>query len=191
MTQKLSSEELNARKEIIVSAATDVFLRYGYARTAMADIAEAVGFSRAALYVIYSGKDEIFAAVIQRMSRNKLREFRAAFKKLRNPERMLHLCCEEWSAHGFDLVHKHPDARDLFNLAHPAVQEMYAEYIEFVAELLADFKPRLKTASLEELARNIVFSMRGLNDAAKSGTQMRRMISLQVDVFLAALTDEI
>ena len=44
----------------IIEAATSVFLRYGFRRTTMGDIAEAAGVSRPALYLRFCNKEHIF-----------------------------------------------------------------------------------------------------------------------------------
>jgi len=49
----------------IVEAATGVFLRYGFSRTTMGDIAGAAGISRPALYLVFPSKDDVFAAVVR------------------------------------------------------------------------------------------------------------------------------
>ncbi len=81
----------------------------------------------------------------------------------------------------------HPDARDLFDIARPAVQAMYEEFIRLLAELLSENMngTRLK-ASPSQLARNLAFAMRGLKDAARNAAEMRKMIALEVDTVLAA-----
>ncbi len=177
-----------ARKAQIVSAATGVFLRYGYARTTMGDIADAVGVSRTALYVIYPGKEEIFAAVIERLNLNKLEELRQAFPRLATLDRKLHFCCEEWGAHGFDLISDHPDAKDLFDLGFAPVREMYAVFQIFIAELVSSAMAGsgLNTTP-EALARILVFAMRGFEETAKDGKDMRQMIAMHVEIVLAAL----
>ena len=52
------------KKTKILTAALSVFLRYGYRRVNMNDIAEAAGISRPALYILFRNKEEIFAGVI-------------------------------------------------------------------------------------------------------------------------------
>ena len=188
MTQKFSDADVLARKRAVVTAATELFKRHGYARTTMADLATAANLSRPALYLAYPGKDEIFAAVIEYMSAEKLDEFRRSLPKLRTLGSRLHRFCEEWGAHGLELTDKHPDARDLFDLSFPPVREMYESFIRFVADLLIDAGCTDKSkATPEEIARNLVYSFRGLKEAAPDATRMRRMIRLQVDLLLAAL----
>ncbi|GGN80414.1 TetR/AcrR family transcriptional regulator [Nocardia rhizosphaerihabitans] len=50
----------------ILDVALEVFCRYGFRKTAMKDIAEAAGVSRAALYLHFDGKEALFRAGSQR-----------------------------------------------------------------------------------------------------------------------------
>jgi AcrR family transcriptional regulator len=50
------------RTERILDAALTVFSQYGYAKTTMQDIARAAGMSRAALYLHFSTKEDLFRA---------------------------------------------------------------------------------------------------------------------------------
>ncbi len=188
MSQKLTQGIMAERRRSIVSAATDVFLRYGYARTTMGDVADAAKLSRPALYVLFPKKEDIFAAVVKDMNDRKLAELRASMKNLRSFERRLHHCCEEWGAHGMELMEVHPDARDLFDLFRPAVQAIYDEFIRVLTELLSEgmVGSKLKVRP-SQLARNLTFAMRGFKEAAIDGAEMRKMIALEVDTVLAAI----
>ncbi|HPL67833.1 MAG TPA: TetR/AcrR family transcriptional regulator [Smithellaceae bacterium] len=48
----------------ILEAAAKVFLRYGYKKTSMDDLARATGFSRQGLYLHFKTKEELFRAAI-------------------------------------------------------------------------------------------------------------------------------
>lgn len=53
-----------SRRLAIRAAAFEVFGAYGYKRTSMEDIAKAAGMSRAALYLHYRNKQDIFRAMV-------------------------------------------------------------------------------------------------------------------------------
>jgi AcrR family transcriptional regulator len=57
--------ELDPRRAAILGAAFDTFCRYGFRRTAMEDIARAAGLSRAALYLHFANKPDIYRSLIQ------------------------------------------------------------------------------------------------------------------------------
>ena len=188
MALKQTPEEANRKRDQIIVAATTVFLRYGHARTTMNDVAEEARISRPALYLVFPRKEDIFAAVTERLIRDKLEQYRQALPKMRNLKQRLHFCCEQWAGIGYDMTKAHPDAKDMFNLDFAPVRQMYASLESFWADLLRDAvsASRLKTTP-EELARLLIFSMRGLKDIAEDATHMRRLIALQVDVVLGSL----
>lgn len=65
------------RRKAILEAAREVFLRYGFKKTAMDDIAKAAGLSRQGLYLHFPTKDALFGDMVQRT----LAEFRAAARE--------------------------------------------------------------------------------------------------------------
>ncbi len=188
MVLRKTETEAELRRERIVASATDIFLRYGHARTTMGDLAEAAGLSRPALYLVFARKEDIFAAVIERLITEELRRYRKAIAKMKSLDRKLHFCCEQWAGHGYDLTEAHPDARDVFHLGFAPVKRMYDELVAFLADLMREevAASRLK-AQPEELARVLIFAMRGLKDTAEDGRHMRRMIAIEVDAVLGAL----
>lgn len=58
-------QDLDPRRAAILAAASEVFARYGFRRTAMGDIASQAGLSRAALYLHYRNKQDIFRSIVQ------------------------------------------------------------------------------------------------------------------------------
>jgi len=55
-----ASDPSTSRRATIVAAAAGVFLRYGYKKTAMDDLARAAGLSRQGLYLHFPTKEAIF-----------------------------------------------------------------------------------------------------------------------------------
>lgn len=64
----LSPDPDEARQQII-SAAEDVILRYGVAKTTMDDIGKEAGVSRPTVYRYFADRDSLLAALIERRSR--------------------------------------------------------------------------------------------------------------------------
>jgi AcrR family transcriptional regulator len=177
-----------SKEERVIAGATDVFLRYGFARTTMGDIAERVGISRPALYLLFANKEEAFAAVIRRLNDDQLAAIRAALPGLPTLHAKVLFACETWGAHGVDLMTAHPDARDLFDLSFAPVQEIYLKFQTLLAELLeGPAAGSALNAKPAQLARVVTFAMRGFRETASNGRDMRRLIALQVSMLLAAL----
>lgn len=171
-----------------VSAAQNVFLRYGYAHTTMGDIAQAAKMSRPALYLLFANKDEIFAAVIRRMTDKLVHESRQVLVNYPSFEARLLFVCEKWAVEGFEFIERYPDAADMFNLKFAPVQEMYAESQKLIAEVLAEpVQAAGIDSTAEELARLLTYSFLGFKSTAVNGADMRRLVQTQVALFVRSL----
>jgi AcrR family transcriptional regulator len=178
----------SARRQRVVEAGIGVFLRYGYARTTMADIAQSAGLSRPTLYLAFPDKEGVFRAVIETMVAAKLGTIREGLTERSSLEAKLRFACEAWGAEGFELVLANPDAKDMFNICFAPVREGYAAFEELIAGLLREPLGRAGLdVQADELARVIVFSTKGFKDVARDGADMRRMIGVQVALISVAL----
>ena len=174
--------------EHVLDAATDLFTRYGYARTTMGDIAARASMSRPALYLLFSDKDAIFDGVIRRMDEAKLAAISGAIEHLDDMDAKLLLACLDWGMHGVSLAAAHPDAADLFDLRFTAVRQVYDNFEALVVQLIGPQAVRSGIAATpEELAHVLVFAMRGFRAASPDGSDMRRLIAVQVAMLLRAI----
>jgi AcrR family transcriptional regulator len=179
---------LGTKRQRVIVSATEVFCRYGFARTTMGDIAERCGISRPALYLLFPDKEAIFTAVIEHMDREKLAGIRAELERLKGLRaRLLHACLS-WGCHGIDLAAAHPDAADLFDLRVPAVQQVYRSFQAFIVELISEHVRIARSKfSAEQAARVLTFSMRGLRETATNSRDMQNLITSLVDIFVRAI----
>ena len=184
--QKLTKEELQERRVVVIRAASEVFQRYGYARTTMLDLASAAHVSRPTLYELFPNKELIFAAVVHQLSQSTLEDYRALAPKLRSLRTKLLRFCGDWGTHGLRLTERYPDAKDLFDIEVPAVRAMYEDFILFLVDVIADEKEG-RANQVEPFIRNLVFSLKGLLAGAENLQRMEEMIALQVEVFLKVL----
>lgn len=58
----------------LVDAARDLFFRYGYKKTTLDDLAEAVGMTKSSLYHYFSSKEDLFKKVAKELFRRDLAE---------------------------------------------------------------------------------------------------------------------
>ena len=185
-----SESDAATRRDRVLEAASKVFLRYGYARTTIGDIASAAGVHRPALYALFpEGKDDLFEAVLLRLVTDEVDRYRQETAKLKTLRKKLLHCVEQWSMGGFRLTETHPDARDAFDMAYPAVRKMYEVLTIFYAELMQEAVARssLKMSSVQ-VARLLVFSLRGIKDIAEDAESMHSLLVQEVDLFLAAIS---
>lgn len=177
-----------ARRPQIIEAATGIFLRYGYERTTMADIAKASGVSRPTLYSSFSDKERIYRAVLETMAAEKLAELQQGLAVHEDLEGRLHYACETWTIQGYELVRGNPDAKDLFDLAIPVVRETHAAFEEFLTGLLAGtVRVSAHSATPRETARMINAALKGFKDLASDADELRGMIRGLTGAVTAAL----
>ena len=62
-----ADEADNDRSRAILDAGLRVFVRFGYRKTAMDEVARAAGISRQGLYLHHGSKEDLFRAIVQRM----------------------------------------------------------------------------------------------------------------------------
>ena len=65
---RVTRSDADTKMDRIVDAAKAVFLKYGYTRVTMSDLADAAGMSRPALYLVFAKKEEVFRGVIRQMA---------------------------------------------------------------------------------------------------------------------------
>ena len=70
--------ERDAKFDHILDAALPVFVRHGFRKASMADIARAAGISRASLYLSFNSKEDLFRAGSTRAHARTMRDVEAA-----------------------------------------------------------------------------------------------------------------
>jgi AcrR family transcriptional regulator len=177
-----------ARRHRIAKAAHGVFLRYGYARTKMTDIAEAAGLSRPTLYLSFPDKETVFRAVVEMIVSAKLATIREGVARLRDVEAKLSLACEVWGVDGVELMLANPNAKDVFDMSFAPVRD---GYMEFQKVLLGILSEPLAQSSLSvpafELARVILYGIKGFKEIARDEADMRLMVRALITTVSAAL----
>jgi len=78
MNVKSSRAPGSAQREVILVAATAAFLRYGFKKTSMDDVARAAGVSRQGLYLYFDTKDLLFREALQHLVSHLISAARAA-----------------------------------------------------------------------------------------------------------------
>lgn len=65
MNNIVKSSNMDKPQHTIILKAKELFQHYGYGKTTLTDIAKSVGKVKSALYYYFSGKEEIFAQIVQ------------------------------------------------------------------------------------------------------------------------------
>lgn len=177
----------------IIAAAQHVFTHYGYKRATMGEIATAAGMSRAALYLVYSSKEDVLTAVVTRMFTTMLSDIRDGLGRWATVKEQLTFALDVWSVAGFELVQSSPDATDLYESGHQFAGEAMAtatsDFITLLADLLDPLVRQQTRVALSsaQIAQVIVSAVPGFKGAATTTEQFRALIARLITMVLASL----
>jgi len=170
------------RKNEALDAALPLFLRFGYRKTSMDQVARAVGLSRQGLYLWFPGKEALFKAVMLRAVAQMRERIRTA------------LTAEDWSVDqrviaGFQ-AYIGPfvggSAEELNELFDAAKRLVGPQADELEAELLAQLTavlPERDWISREQLAQLLITLATGL----KHRSSDRALFDQRLNAFVPAL----
>jgi AcrR family transcriptional regulator len=74
------AREIETRRRLVLTTATDLFVRKGFAGVTLDDIATAIEFSKGTIYNLFESKEEIFAAILLEQLNLLLTSLRTAAK---------------------------------------------------------------------------------------------------------------
>jgi AcrR family transcriptional regulator len=142
-----TSDSTAVRRATILDAATSVFLRYGYKKTSMDDLARAAGLSRQGLYLQFPSKDALFKAAVLNVIAASRAAGQAALAQtdLKIEERLLN---------AFEAVHGHvigkPGSEHMNELLETATALVGPVFDELEQGLVADVARVLRAAGLAD-----------------------------------------
>ena len=180
-------------EDTLLDAAADVFLRYGIARTTMADIAKAAGVSRQTLYGRFDNKNGIASATMAYVMDRAVAQVRADWRGQQTVGARLDTYFEHLIVHPYRLVQDSPDADDLLNGSDPRVRPAYKYATELkmaaMHDLLAPHAARCESAgqNIDRFARMVAAAAIGLKVSAESEEDLRALLDSLRTTVLAVL----
>jgi len=168
---------MSSAKELkILEAAHEAFLRHGFKRITMQEIADAAGISRPALYLVYRSKEEVFSDVIrQNMEKNCLAIARE-LEEIEGTGAQLRRAFQLWATRSFELIQDSPEARELMDSGHDFARDAYeGGYRQFEA-ILAGLLPKDQELAPDDLARILSSAVRGFKQVATDASELEGMI---------------
>jgi AcrR family transcriptional regulator len=181
------------KRDVALSAARNTFLRYGYKRVTMNDIAEAAGISRPALYLIFNSKEEVFKGVYEHWVKETLAEIESKIAPLKSPDEKLRVAFELWTVRPFKMTLGSNEVSELlectFGFAQESVKQGYRSFERILIPILKShsmFQTSKIKISPEKMAHVLSSSVRGFKIAAKDVAGLRSLIK---DLLILALGD--
>src|SRR5215467_13196073 len=163
-----------SKEEHVLTAAREVFMRYGFKRTTMSDLADAAQMSRPALYLIFSSKEEVFRALVTQIFNELLREVREGVSKRNSVADQLTCAFEVWCVRPFEMIQASPDARDILESGYIFATEITVRAFADFETILSDVLRPLVSAqagsplSSEQLAHILTTAAQGFKESASS-----------------------
>ncbi|MDX3526723.1 TetR/AcrR family transcriptional regulator [Streptomyces sp. ID05-39B] len=182
----------------ILDSALTVFRQYGYAKTTMQDIARAAGMSRAALYLHFAGKEELFRAGSRRAHSRALELVDASLAEEGDVLSMIDTAIAAYfteltaqissSAHGGELFDAtHTITEDIVGEARTALVARLTVALEEAAEA-GDVRFAAVDTTAEDLALLLLSVMDGLKNTSPDPAVRHERRTLFLRLTRAALT---
>jgi AcrR family transcriptional regulator len=126
------------RRETILAAAYQQFMRYGYRRTSMDDIAGETGLSRASLYRSFANKDEIFQSLAEGLHDAAVSAAEAALKQPGPIEDRVRAALVARTVQFLEIVYGSPHGAELIDESGRLCGELAAKSEARARKLLTD-----------------------------------------------------
>ncbi len=185
-----------SKEEKVLAAARNIFVRYGFKRTTMSDLAEAAQMSRPALYLIFSSKEEVFRSLVTQVFNELLYELRAGLSEREDVVDKLIFAFEVWCVGPFEMTQVSPDARDIlesgYEFATEIIKQAFSDFEKILSDVLRSMvdSHAEKLLSAEQLAHILTTAVVGFKESASSVTQLQQMIQGLITVVLAGLQSQ-
>ncbi|MBR0717374.1 helix-turn-helix domain-containing protein [Bradyrhizobium liaoningense] len=186
------------KSEAILDAALPVFVRHGFRKTSMADIARAAGISRASLYLSFSSKEELFRAGSARAHAKTMRSVEAALDSDGDVLSRIELAIAAFQRDLIVPFASSADAAELFDtnmaLAKDIAVAARARLVALLARALAEAQATSAitldalNSTPADLAAIIVAAMEGIKDAQVAGQNLVEDTRLFLRLLRQALT---
>ena len=185
----MATEKENA----ILEAALGAFVRYGFRRVTMGDIAQKAGMSRPALYLAFPNKEAIFRAVLADFVARLDEEARAGLDEHETVADKLGFVLEVWTVRPFELIRDTPDAKELTDCSHEFASDVVEDSRRrFEAALAGVLEPGADALARRDLtpdrvARVLAISTDSFKERARDADELRALIAGLIGMTEAAL----
>jgi AcrR family transcriptional regulator len=181
------------KKSRILNAGKGLFLRYGYKRVNMSDIAEAAGISRPALYLVFKNKEEIFKGAYEQWVEDRILEIEEKAAPLTTPKEKLRLAFELGVVLPTEAMKASPELKELvdcnFGFAQQSLNDGYRKFENAVARFLtpiAHARFRENSWTAERAAHLLVSAVRGFKQTAETSEELRSLIDDSISLVLCS-----
>lgn len=175
------------RRDVVLAAALETFLRYGYRKTSMQDVAGAAHISRPGLYFLFESKQQLFAAAMAAAIEHDLATAARALADQARPlhERLLD-AFDAWTgrylgAVGGELSAVAETHRDVLD---PAVLDGPRRFQVLVVDAVVRARPAQERTTSHAIARTLLSTAVGLKHQHTSRETFREGLGTAAELLL-------
>ena len=152
LTKFVNKKIMLDRQTTILTAAFDVFSRYGFKRATMADIAAEAGVARQTLYNAFANKEAILRGLIEEHVEETCRELTAHIERNGSLDEGLELAFDHFARKPFQLIHNTPHGGEIMEaLEDSASDEMAESKLRFSKGMIEVLAPHIPAEAPEEM----------------------------------------
>ena len=188
---------IDKKREAVFEAAAEVFSKYGFRRTAMGDIAEAVGISRPALYLMFDNKESLFRELASYRQNQAIDEAIVSLARDESVSERFIGAVLTYEKVFYEPVAQSPHGAELMDInqsiAADAMKVGRARLLDRLAEALEQAEARgdVRFAHIELKPREYVelfmASIGGVKKTATSNKDFRRRLRQMGVIFMASI----
>lgn len=182
---------IKSKEKKIADRALELFLRHGYRKVTMSNIAEACAISRPSLYAVFSNKEAVLTSLINRQTEETRTEADQRLTQNLTLKNKLECLFELWiilpvasvleSENGLELV------ANCESYAPQAVENLYAQFERQLARVIEPEIKKPLDLSAEDLAHIMALATKGLKASTETLAELRRLSAGLIAITIAAL----
>ncbi|MDP0492129.1 MAG: helix-turn-helix domain-containing protein [Verrucomicrobiota bacterium JB023] len=182
----------------ILDAALEVFLRYGFKKATMGDIAKKAGMSRPSLYLVFSNKEDIFRAAITRKEEEFCEDTERKLQQQSGLQERLYTVLETWLLEPYEMIRTSPESEELLSFAYtfaPDLRRQMLERMESQILLAMDVVNTKKPISSQNgsklttksLSRLIALSTVEMKHSVQDAKELRELLEATAEIYATHL----
>ncbi len=170
LTTTLELDPSGDRRDAIIAAALDVFMRYGFSRVTMDDIARAASLSRPLLYREFRNKADIYAAIAEKVLASALDAARSALSGTGEISMRLSTALRVGILDPMSAISRSPHGQEILDVKTEIITDIHAAWrADFCGAIAAAIGRNAKDRGIDLAARG--FSAEGLAETVLDGIE--------------------
>ena len=187
----------NEQKEIILSAAKNLFSRFGLEKTTMEDIAKAAGKGKSSLYYYFKSKEDVFAGVIQKEIAGLKTTIRKAIEEEDDPYNKFTRFVGTRLNYLNEKTDQYTTIKDEYLKHYQFIQNLTADYSDWEMSTIKDIIEYGRDRGLflvtdsETISRAIFFALKGLEypwTTNLTRIELEKSVYVLVDILLKGIS---